>query len=148
MKAMYRTRMAIEDGGEVIILAHGVKEFGEDPVVDKLIRKYGYSGTKKIEEMMRANSDLGEYPGVAAHLIHGSSDGRFTVRYAAPKLSREEVECVHLEYTDYEEAIQKYNPAELKDGFNELDDGEEIYFVRNPALGLWICEDCVEGLSC
>ncbi len=30
-KAVYRTRMAIADGGELIVLAPGVKTFGEDP---------------------------------------------------------------------------------------------------------------------
>ena len=38
-KAVYRTRMAIADGGELIILAPGVTKFGEDAQVDKLIRK-------------------------------------------------------------------------------------------------------------
>src|SRR5690606_23237960 len=40
-KAVYRTRMAIADGGELIILAPGVKQFGEDAAIDALIRKFG-----------------------------------------------------------------------------------------------------------
>ena len=44
-KAVYRTRMALADGAELIILAPGVHEFGEDKGIDALIRKYGYRGT-------------------------------------------------------------------------------------------------------
>lgn len=44
-KSIYRTRMAIADGGELIVLAPGVHRFGEDQRIDELIRKYGYRTT-------------------------------------------------------------------------------------------------------
>ena len=73
----------------------------------------------------------------AAHLIHGSSDGRFSITYATGKLTRKEVEDVGFKYMPLEEALAKYNPEKLRDGFNTLPDGEEIFFISNPAIGLW-----------
>jgi hypothetical protein len=32
--------------------------------------------------------------------------------------------------------IKKYDPTKLKDGYNVVD-GKEIFFIFNPALGLW-----------
>lgn len=136
-KAVYRTRMAIADGGELIILAPGVRRFGEDEVIDKLIRKYGYAGRIKVLEQYKANEDLKENLSAAAHLIHGSSDGRFGITYAPGKISREEIEGVNFKYMPLDKALEKYNPEKLKDGFNTLDDGEEIFFISNPAIGLW-----------
>ena len=136
-KAIYRTRMAIADGGQLIVLAPGVRRFGEDMENDRLIRKYGYVGRMKVLELYRENEDLQENQSVAAHLIHGSSDDRFSITYAVKHLTREEVEGVNFKYMDYEEAISKYDPAKLKDGFNVMEDGEEVFFISNPALGLW-----------
>jgi len=136
-KAIYRTRMAIADGGELIILAPGVRKFGEDDAIDKIVRKYGYVGKMKILEYYKANDDLKENLSAAAHIIHGSSDGRFSVTYAVEKLSKEEIEGVNYKYMPFAEAVEKYNPAKLKDGFNTLDNGEEIFFISNPAIGLW-----------
>ncbi len=140
-KAVYRSRMAIEDGGELIVLAPGVKEFGEDPEIDKLVRRYGYCGTPKVLQLVEEHPELQNDLGAMAHLIHGSSEGRFKITYCPGHLTREEVESVHFEYRDPEEAMQRYNPEKLKDGFNRLPDGEEIYFIRNPALGLWTARD-------
>lgn len=136
-KAVYRTRMAIADDGELIILAPGVRKFGEDEAIDKLIRKYGYVGRLKILDYYKANNDLKENLSAAAHLIHGSSDGRFSITYAVEKLTKEEVEGVGFNYKPYSEVKAKYNPEMLKDGFNTLADGEEIFFISNPAIGLW-----------
>jgi nickel-dependent lactate racemase len=136
-KSIYRTRMAIADGGELIVLAPGVRQFGEDPENDKFIRKYGYVGRKRILELYKTEEDLKNNLSVAAHLIHGSSDNRFHITYAVDYLTREEVEGVNFNYMPYREAIEKYNPEVLKDGFNTLEDGETIYFISNPALGLW-----------
>lgn len=136
-KAVYRTRMAIADDGELIILAPGVKKFGEDEGIDKLIRKYGYVGRMKVLEHYKANQDLQDNLSAAAHLIHGSSDGRFSITYAVEKLTKEEVEGVNFKYMSLKEAYQKYNPERLTDGFNKLDDGEEVFFISNPAIGLW-----------
>lgn len=137
-KAVYRTRMAIADQGELIILAPGVKKFGEDEGIDKLIRKYGYVGKMKVLEQYKANRDLQENLSAAAHLIHGSSDGRFSITYAVEKLTQAEVEGVNFKYLSLKEAYQKYNPERLKDGFNKLEDGEDVFFISNPAIGLWV----------
>ena len=141
-KAIYRTRMAIADGGELIVLAPAVGHFGEDPENDKLIRKYGYVGRENVLKLVDApeNQDLRDNLSVAAHLIHGSSDGRFSITYCAGKLTEEEVRGVAFNYAPYEEMTRKYDPAKLTDGFNTVD-GEEIFYISNPALGLWVCDD-------
>lgn len=138
-KAVYRTRMAMADGGELIILAPGVERFGEDDKVDELIRKYGYRGRLHTLEEFRKpeNTDLHENMGAAAHLIHGSSDGRFTITYAVKDISQEEIASVGFHAADYEEMAAKYDPKTLQYGYNEVN-GEEIYYIPNPALGLWI----------
>lgn len=140
-KAVYRTRMAIADGGELVVLAPGVRKFGEDDENDRLIRKYGYVGRERVLMLCRENEDLRSNLSVAAHLIHGSSDGRFSITYAPGKLTRQETEGVNFKYASYEEAVRRYDPKRLKDGFNVMGDGEEIYYISNPALGLWACKD-------
>ncbi len=135
-KSIYRTRMAMADGGELIVLAPGVEKFGEDPDIDRLIRKYGYCGRKKTIENVSANEDLKNNLSAAAHMIHSSSDGRFSITYCTRHLSREEVEGVCYGYIPYETAAAIYDPAKLADGWNTVN-GEEVYFISNPALGLW-----------
>ena len=139
-KSVYRTRMAIADGGELIVLAPGIERFGEDPVVDQLIRKYGYRGRINTLEQFEKpeNQDLRDNMGAAAHLIHGSSDDRFKITYAVKNITKEEVESVGFAAADYDEMLKRYNPETLKYGYNTLPDGEEIYYIPNPALGLWI----------
>ncbi len=145
-KAVYRTRMAMADNGELIILAPGVKRFGEDMSVDGLIRKYGYRGRlHTLEEFKKPeNQDLRDNMGAAAHLIHGSSDGRFSITYCVKDITKEEIEGVGFEAADYDEMIQKYDPTKLAYGYNTVD-GEEIYFIPNPALGLWINKEKFNG---
>ncbi len=145
-KAVYRTRMAMADGGELIILAPGVERFGEDAACDALIRKYGYRGRLKTLEAFEKpeNEDLRANMGAAAHLIHGSSDGRFTVTYAVRSISKEEIESVGFQAADYDELARKYDPAALHLGFNTVD-GEEIFYIPNPALGLWISKERFEA---
>ncbi|PUU88853.1 MAG: hypothetical protein CI948_2164, partial [Halanaerobium sp.] len=126
-KAIYRTRMAIADDGELIIIAPGVQKFGEDEIIDKLIRKYGYRGTGKTLESLHNNQDLQENLSAAAHLIHGSSEGRFKILLASQKLSRQEVEAVNFNYLDYQEITNKYKLDSLENGFNNVD-GEEIFY--------------------
>jgi len=138
-KAVYRTRMAMADGGRLIILAPGVRMFGEDAQNDRIIRKYGYVGRERILELVKTEQDLQENLGAAAHLIHGSSDGRFSIAYAAQHLTREEIEGVSFDYMPFDEAIAKFNPANLQPGWNVIGD-EEVYFIENPALGLWALE--------
>lgn len=135
-KAIYRTRMAMADGGELIILAPGVKAFGEDPSNDVLIGKYGYVGYEQVARLVEENPELADSLGVAAHLIHGSSEGRFKITYAPGHLSKEAIERVNFSYLSYDEASSLYNPEELKEGWNIVN-GEEVYYISNPALGLW-----------
>lgn len=137
-KSIYRTRMAIADGGDLIVLAPGVDKFGEDEAVDALIRKYGYCGRKKVIELCRTRQDLADNLAAAAHLIHGSSDDRFKITYCTKLLSGEEIEGVHFDYAPYEEMRDRYNPDSLVEGYNTMPDGEEIFYISNPALGLWI----------
>lgn len=136
-KAVYRTRMMIADDGELIILAPALKEFGEDKTNDAVIRKYGYKGTPATLQAVRENADLRENLGAAAHLIHGSSEGRFKITYCpGPNMSRREIENAGFAYADYEETMKKYRVADLKDGYNTVN-GEKIFYISNPALGLW-----------
>lgn len=139
-KSVYRTRMAIADGGELLVLAPGIERFGEDLKVDELIRKYGYRGRINTLEQFEKpeNQDLRDNMGAAAHLIHGSSDDRFTITYAVKNITKEEVEGVGFQAADYDEMIKRYDPEKLQYGYNTLPDGEEIYYIPNPALGLWI----------
>ncbi|MGB6385062.1 MAG: lactate racemase domain-containing protein [Terriglobales bacterium] len=139
-KAIYRTRMAMEDGGELIILAPGVREFGEDHKIDGLIRKYGYHGAEATLTMVRENEDLAADLGAAAHLIHGSSEGRFRITYCPGHLTREEVERSGFEYCDLSQMTQLYDPAKLKQGWNRVA-GEDVYFIESPGLGLWASRD-------
>ena len=141
-KSIYRTRMAIADGGDLIVLAPAVGRFGEDEENDRLIRKYGYVGRENVLKLVEApeNEDLRQNLSVAAHLIHGSSDGRFNITYCAGKLTEEEVRGAAFNYIPYEEISAKYDPAKLIDGINIVD-GEEIFYISNPALGLWVCDD-------
>ena len=135
-KSIYRTRMALANDGELIVLAPGLKEFGEDKEIDRLIRKYGYLTTPEILELVKNNLELRENLSAAAHLIHGSHENRFKVTYCPGMLTREEIESVNFSFGDLDEMMKKYDPAKLKDGFNMVD-GEKIFFISNPALGLW-----------
>ena len=135
-KSIYRTRMALADNAELIVLAPGVHEFGEDAAIDALIRKYGYCGTPATLEAVKHDPALAANLSAAAHLIHGSSECRFTIRYCLGHLTREEIEAAHFEYGDLAAYSEKYDPANLADGWNTVD-GEEIFFISNPGLGLW-----------
>ncbi len=140
-KSIYRTRMAIADGGELLVIAPGLKEFGEDKEIDRLIRKYGYKTTPEILKYSNENEDLKNNLSAAAHLIHGSSENRFKITYCPGYLQKEEIELVNFEYADINFMLDRYNPEKLKDGFNKMSDGEEIFYISNPALGLWAHKD-------
>lgn len=142
-KAIYRTSLIIEDGGELLILAPGLIQFGEDHDIDKLIRKYGYIGRDKILKLINeeGNEDIKGNLSAASQMIYGSTNGRYKVTYAVKNVTKEEIEAVNYSYMDYNEAVKKYNPKELNNGFNVMEDGEEIYYVSNPALGLWKLRD-------
>ncbi len=144
-KSIYRTRMAIADGGELIVLAPGLKEFGEDQQIDILIRKYGYRTTPEVLQFTRENQDLRNNLSAAAHLIHGSSENRFRITYCPGNLTREEIESVNFGYAELGQMLKRYDPAKLKDGINIMPDGEEVFFISNPALGLWASRNRFDG---
>jgi nickel-dependent lactate racemase len=136
-KSIYRTRMAMADKGELIVLAPGLKEFGEDKEIDRLIRKYGYQGTQATLKYVREKEELQNNLSAAAHLIHGSSEGRFSITYCPGHLTKMEIESVNFGFHELNKMIHKYNPEKLRDGFNTMNNGEKIFYISNPALGLW-----------
>jgi nickel-dependent lactate racemase len=140
-KSIYRTRMAIADGGELIVLAPGLSQFGEDMEIDRLIRKYGYLTTPEILRLVLENDDLKGNLSAAAHLIHGSAENRFRVTYCPGYLSSGEINSVNYSYGELDRMNEKYEPQNLKEGVNITREGEEIFFISNPALGLWSSRD-------
>ena len=144
-KAIYRTRMVVADGGDLLIIAPGLERFGEQPEVDRLIRKYGYVGTPKVMELWREKADMQDLAHATAHLIHGSSEGRFHITYAPGKLTRKEIESVNFGYADLNDALARYNPETMREGFNTMPDGEEVFFISSPASGLWASREKLEG---
>lgn len=146
-KAIYRTRMAIEDSGELIVLAPGVQQFGEDPAIDRLIRKHGYRGTPATLSAVARDGELAANLSAAAHLIHGSTEGRFRVTYAPGHLSRAEIESAGLEFAELAPLLDRYSPSRLVHGPNTLPDGEEVYFIPHPGLGLWGLRSQFESLE-
>lgn len=140
-KSIYRTRMAIADDGELVVLAPAVATFGEDAEIDRLIRKYGYINTPRILDAVDKNDDLKQNLSAAAHLIHGSSEDRFAITYCPGKLSKDQIESVNFRYADPQQMMKKYDPDKLTDGFNTCRDGEQIFFISNPAIGLWAFKD-------
>jgi hypothetical protein len=141
-KAVYRTRMAMADNSELLIIAPGLERFGEDLGIDALIRKHGYRPSKVIKEKVDKDTELANNLSAAAHLIHGSSEGRFSVRYCpGPGLSRQEIESVGFEWGGIDEAMARYDTRKLATGWNTGADGERFFFVPNPALGLWALRD-------
>jgi carbohydrate kinase (thermoresistant glucokinase family) len=144
-KAIYRTRLALADDAELLILAPGVQRFGEDAGIDRLIRRHGYHGTPATLSAVDLDPELQASLSAAAHLIHGSSEGRFRINYAAGGLSRDEVVNAGFGYQDPEAALRRYDPRRLNDGLNRLPDGEEIFFISNPALGLWALDSQFEA---
>src|SRR5690625_1955840 len=140
-KAVYRTRMAIADGGELLVIAPGVERFGEQPEVDALIRKYGYISQAEAVRLYQSEADMQDIPHGTAHLPHGSSEGRFTITYAPGHLSKEEIESVGYRYMDIAEAQRRYDPAVMTDGWNTMPDGEEVFYISTPSAGLWSTKD-------
>jgi len=144
-KAIYRTRMAMADGGELLVIAPGVVRFGEQPEVEALIRKYGYISKDQVLKLYPVSPDMQDIPHGTAHLVHGSPEGRFTVTYAPGGLSKQEIESVGYQYMDVNEALARYNPATMKDGWNTMPDGEQVFFISTPSAGLWAWKDRLYG---
>ena len=139
-KAVYRTRMALADDGELVIIAPGLKRFGEQADVDVFIRKYGYCGTPKVMELYQKNADMQDLAHATAHLIHGSSEGRFKITYAPGHLGRSDIEQVNFQYADLQETLRRYPIDKLKEGFNDIG-GERIFFIPTPSAGLWATKE-------
>jgi nickel-dependent lactate racemase len=144
-KAIYRTRMALADGGELVIIAPGLKRFGEQPEVDAFIRKYGYVGTPRVMEQYRQNADMQDLAHATAHLMHGSSEDRFTITYAPGHLSQAEIESVNFRYADIHATITRYRPDCCRLGWNTTADGEQFYFIPTPSAGLWATREKLFG---
>ena len=139
-KAVYRTRMALADDGELLILAPGLKRFGEQPEVDAFIRKYGYCGTPRVMELYKQNADMQDLAHATAHLIHGSSEGRFRITYAPGHLTKADIEQVNFQHADLAKMLSRYPIDKLQEGFNDVG-GERIYFIPTPSAGLWATRD-------
>jgi hypothetical protein len=133
--------MAIATGGELLVLAPGVTRFGEDEGIDLLIRKYGYVGSEKVLDLVKTNGDLAESLGTAAHLIHGSSENRFTITYCPGKLTKEAIEQVNFRYADLDSMMRRYDPSRMRDGMNTMPDGEKVFYISKPGLGLWAARE-------
>jgi nickel-dependent lactate racemase len=146
-KAVYRTRMALADGGELLIIAPGLERFGEQPETDALIRKYGYKGTPGTLAAYKTEADMQAIPVGVAHLIHGSSEGRFTITYAPGHLSQQDIELVGYQYADLAAAEARYNPATMKEGWNTMPDGEEVFYISTPSAGLWATREKIDNPS-
>jgi nickel-dependent lactate racemase len=140
-KAIYRTRMALADGGELVVIAPGLKRFGEQPEVDAFIRKYGYVGRSRVMAQYEQNADMRDLAHATAHLIHGSSEGRFTITYAPGHLTKSEIEGVNFRYADISDTIARYRPEACKQGWNSTTDGERFFFIPTPSAGLWATRD-------
>ena len=52
-------------------------------------------------------------------------------------ITKAEIEGVGFRAADYDEMAKRYDPAKLQYGYNTVD-GKQVYFIPNPALGLWI----------
>jgi hypothetical protein len=137
--------MARADGGELLVIAPGVERFGEQPEVEALIRKYGYCTTPEVMKHYAENNDLQEVAHGTAHLMHGTSEGRFTIRYATNKISQKDIESVHYQYANLDEAVNRYNPAKMKEGWNTMPDGEEVFYISTPSAGLWSTKEKLEA---
>ena len=76
---------------------------------------------------------------VPAHMIHSSSEGRFKITYAVNprKLPLREVQAAGYGCMDVAEALKRYPVTCMEDGMQRMEDGEEIYVVKSPALGVW-----------
>jgi len=109
-----------------------------DPEIDQLIRKYGYHGTPTTLEAVNCHEELRNNLSAAAHVIHGSSEGRFRITYCPGHPTRGEVERVGFEFGDIGSMLNQYKPEGLHEGLNRNQFGEEFYYISNPATGLWM----------
>lgn len=50
-----------------------------------------------------------------------------------PHISRPEIE-----------ALARYNPATMREGWNTMPDGEEVFYISTPSAGLWSTREKLE----
>ncbi len=141
-KAIYRTRMALADGGELVVLAPAVSRFGEDAAIDALIRRHGYRGTPAALDAMRHDPELAANLGAVAHLIHGSSEGRFRIVYCTDptsgSLTREEIEGAGYAWRPLPEELDRLGvTGSTPTGARTDRAGAPFTHIANPALSLW-----------
>ena len=119
-----------------MVLAPGLAGFGEDETIDALIRRFGYAGTPRILELARTDEDLRRNLGAAAHLIHGSSEGRFTITYCPGHLTRREIEDAGFCYAP---STVWQRGTKILPTVSMNCRTEKRFSISNPALGLWAC---------
>jgi nickel-dependent lactate racemase len=144
-KAIYRTRMAIRDGGELIVVAPGVSHFGEDSKADALIRRIGYRGRDYALGRMAVDPELAGERSVVAHSLHGSSEGRFTIAYAATQLTKDELQSVGFEAAPVDRWSRYFFGDTHPMGVHEIE-GVTTLFVDDPGQGLWMSRDRAQGI--
>ena len=95
--------------------------------------------------MVSANADLAGDLSAAAHLIHRSSEQRFTIRWCPVNQAKKRLKVFAIAYGDLKTMLARYDVRKVRQGHNRID-GEEIFFLANPGSGLWACRDklCVE----
>jgi hypothetical protein len=76
-----------------------------------------------------------------AHLIHGSSEGRFAITYAPGHVGRAEIESIGYQYADLKTMLARYPIDQLQEGFHTTADGERYFFIPTPSAGLWATRD-------
>jgi hypothetical protein len=77
--------------------------------------------------------------------MNGSSEGRFSIRYAPGAVSQNDMESVNFKYADLSQTLARYNPDSLKTGWNTLSDGERVFFISTPSAGLWTTRQKLEN---
>jgi hypothetical protein len=142
-KAVYRTRRALATGAELIVLAPGVERFGEDPEIDRLIRRHGYVGRDAVLAAAADDAELRASPGTTAHLIHGSSEGRFSITYCTDPdgggLTPEELSDVGYGWRPLAGELAHLGVDATTPTGPAVDSrGERFAHVARPSLGLWV----------
>ena len=76
--------------------------------------------------LYKTEADMQAIPHGVAHLIHGSSEGRFTIPLCAgPSIGRRRSSRSATSMPTLSETQRRYDPAKMKEGWNTMPDGEE-----------------------
>jgi len=130
-------RMALNAGGELLLIAPGLIELSSDAATAALVARHGYAGAAELAAAARREPELAAEAVAAAHLRQGSTEGRFWITVATDGLDAETLRRANLKHVELSEAYLRYRPAHRRGGWNTTDDGEKFYYVPNPAEGLW-----------